>query len=133
MAIAAGTIAFSGCQKDGCTDVTALNYDADAKSDDGSCVYEENMMSTVTLHAHSKMGASDFAYNTEVTNWEGRKMKFTTAQIYVSNFQFSDDEGGEYEVEDSYFLLKPENMMYELGEVPNGRYLDFGFKVGLIV
>ena len=32
MAIAAGTIAFSGCQKDGCTDVTALNYDADAKS-----------------------------------------------------------------------------------------------------
>lgn len=131
MAIAAGTIAFSGCQKDGCTDVTALNYDADAKSDDGSCVYEENMMSTVTLHAHSKMGASDFAYNTEVTNWEGRKMKFTTAQIYVSNFQFSDDEGGEYEVEDSYFLLKPENMMYELGEVPNGRYLDFGFKVGV--
>lgn len=128
MAIAAGTFAFSGCQKEGCTDESATNYDADAKSDDGTCVYDET--STVTLHAHSKMGTADFAYDTEVTNWEGRKMKFTTAQMYVSNFALHNDNGMQ-EIDDSYLLLKPETMMYELGEVPNDHYHELRFMVGV--
>ncbi len=28
-----------GCQKEGCTDSDALNYDSDAKKDNGTCVY----------------------------------------------------------------------------------------------
>ena len=33
---------FVGCKKEGCTDPTATNYDADAKKDDGSCEYDNN-------------------------------------------------------------------------------------------
>lgn len=29
------------CKKEGCTDVTATNYDAEAKKDDGSCIFPE--------------------------------------------------------------------------------------------
>lgn len=29
------------CKKEGCTDVTATNYNADAKKDDGSCTYPD--------------------------------------------------------------------------------------------
>lgn len=125
MAVTAATFAISGCQKDGCTDPDATNYDAEAKDDDGSCAYPG-----VMLHFHSKMGTADFAYDTEVTNWEGRKMKFTTAQVYLSGFFYHNDDGKTM-IEDSYVLAKPETMMYEIGEVPSAHYHGFGFSVGV--
>lgn len=33
-------INFSSCKKEGCTDSFATNYNADAKKDDGSCLYD---------------------------------------------------------------------------------------------
>lgn len=35
----AGSLVMAGCKKEGCTDEKATNYNADAKKDDGSCVY----------------------------------------------------------------------------------------------
>lgn len=32
-------VQFNSCEKEGCTDVAAENYDSDADSDDGSCSY----------------------------------------------------------------------------------------------
>lgn len=41
-------IAFTACKKkEGCTTITATNYDEEAKKDDGSCVYEEDNSYTV--------------------------------------------------------------------------------------
>jgi len=36
------TMSFNSCKKKGCTDETAINYDSDAKKDDGSCEYSSN-------------------------------------------------------------------------------------------
>lgn len=33
------TFAIAGCQREGCTDPKATNYDSDAKKDNGTCVY----------------------------------------------------------------------------------------------
>lgn len=125
LAVMAATVAISGCQKKGCTDPEATNYDADAKEDDGNCTY-----AGVMLHFHSKMGAADFAYDTEVTNWQGRRMKFTTAQVYLSGFYFHNDDGHTM-IDDSYVLAKPETMMYNLGELPSAHYHGLGFSVGV--
>lgn len=38
--IVAGSIAFTGCKKEGCTDPDATNYDDGAKNDDGNCQYQ---------------------------------------------------------------------------------------------
>ncbi|MDC0257398.1 DUF4856 domain-containing protein [Crocinitomicaceae bacterium] len=35
--LVAGALTFTSCKKKGCTDPTALNYDANAEKDDGSC------------------------------------------------------------------------------------------------
>ncbi len=34
----------SSCQKEGCTDKPAANYDQKAKTDDGTCVYEADLV-----------------------------------------------------------------------------------------
>lgn len=129
MAIAAGTFAFSGCQKEGCTDKSATNYDSKAQKDDGSCVYADTT-SDIMLHFHPMLGSSDFAYDTEVTNWEGRKMKFTKAQVYLSGFHLNNDDGTTM-LPTQYLLTKPETMMYDLGSVPNTHYHEIAFSVGV--
>ena len=37
----ASSLVFAGCKKEGCMDSKATNYDAEAKKDDGSCVFPE--------------------------------------------------------------------------------------------
>jgi hypothetical protein len=40
LAIVAAGLLFSSCNKEGCTDSTAINYDEKAEEDDGSCLYD---------------------------------------------------------------------------------------------
>ena len=40
MILGLGLLALASCKKEGCIDVDATNYNADAKKDDGTCTYE---------------------------------------------------------------------------------------------
>jgi len=42
--IGSGIFLITSCAKEGCTDIDATNYYADAKKDDGSCQYEGNVV-----------------------------------------------------------------------------------------
>lgn len=76
-----------GCtKKHGCSDPTALNYDAEVNEDDGSCIYEsENFQ----MKFHHLAGSMSMAYDTDYTLTTGRKIRFTKAQMYVSGFKAS--------------------------------------------
>lgn len=39
VAIALASATFTGCKKEGCTDINANNYSKEAKKDDGTCTY----------------------------------------------------------------------------------------------
>jgi len=120
------TIAFSGCaRKEGCTDPTALNYDAEVETDNGSCVYQQGDPQ-LSLHFHSKLGTAAFAYNTVATNWEGRKMTFTIAQFYVSGIALGDSS-----FPDRYLLVSPDAEHHEIGLIGVGHYDDLTFNVGV--
>lgn len=116
----------TGCgEKEGCTDPNALNYDAEAELDNGSCVYQQGD-AQLSLHFHYKLGDAAFAYNTVATNWEGRKMTFTIAQFYVSGIAL-----GEASFPDRYLLVSPDAEHQEIGLIALGHYHDLTFNVGV--
>lgn len=121
----------SGCSdNEGCTDINALNYDADAEVDNGSCEYDTTGNDTnsyaLSLHFHSKLGAANFAYNTDAINWEGRKMRFTKAQFYVSKVRVEN-----IPFNDTYLLVIPEVEDYAIGSIIAGDHHDLRFMVGV--
>lgn len=58
----------SSCKKEGCTDSSAENYDADAKKDDGSCISNEKYIT-------GKI--------TKDTKWTADKMYFLSGKVVV--------------------------------------------------
>lgn len=122
----AGTT-FVGCNKKGCTDPMAINHDEDATKNDGSCEYEDPQLE---MHIHPMFGSSSFAYGTEYSLADGRKLKISTARFYLSNFKLM-GANGDVALTDVYRQFKPGQMMYDLGKVPAGTYTGIGFDIGV--
>lgn len=120
-------ISFASCNKDGCIDPTALNYDPNAESDDGSCVY---LAQNLNFKFYNKLGTADFAFDTEVQTETGRRLKFTRAQMYLSGFAFN-GSGGAYQLLDPHLLLKADVDDYNLGYLPVDTYTSFTFAAGV--
>lgn len=86
--LAIAIVGVVGCQKEGCTDETATNYDADAKKDDGSCVFEDHDH----VHIHFE----------QPTN--GQKIALANAQMVPIHIHFE----SEAELHDIEIELHPE-------------------------
>lgn len=56
------SVLFVGCRK-GCTDPTAINYDAKAKKDDGDCIYDESYSIPSTYNFTDGNGNSTVSYS----------------------------------------------------------------------
>lgn len=120
----------TGCKKDGCTDPLSLNYDPDAKNDDGTCEYPTE--GELHFHFHSSLGSSAFVFDQDVTTSEGRNIKFSSARFYMSNIRLMQTGGGEVAVDDQYFQINANNAMYHFDEdVPSGSYDGIKFDVGV--
>ncbi|MFT4545279.1 MAG: hypothetical protein ACI9CU_001835 [Polaribacter sp.] len=120
-------VGFTSCNQDGCIDPTALNYDPNVETDDGSCVY---LVQNLNVSFYSKLGTQDFAYNTEVVTESGRSVKFTRVQMYMGGFTFN-GSNSQATVEDSYLLVKPDVAVYEVGYLPVGTYDSFTLNTGV--
>lgn len=121
------TVGLASCNKDGCTDPYALNYDPKAEKDDGSCV---EPVKNLNFKFNSKLGAEDFVFGTEVVSESGRKVKFTRAQMYLSGFTFN-GSGGAYAVKDAYMLLLADQADYNIGYLPTDQYTSFSLSAGI--
>lgn len=117
----------TSCNKDGCVDPTALNYDPNAESDDGTCVY---LAQNLNFKFYHKLGAQDFAFNTEVQSESGRMVKFTRAQMYMSGLAFN-GSGGNYELLDPHLLVKAGVTDYKAGYLPEDSYTSFTLSAGV--
>jgi hypothetical protein len=119
----------SGCEnKPGCTDSAALNYDADADDEDGSCIYEnENLQ----LKFNHLAGPLPMEYSQEFTLNSGRKIKFTRAQMYLSGFMAM--SASFEKVYDKHLLVTVEdNATFSIGSlVSEVSVTDFSLAIGV--
>jgi hypothetical protein len=85
------TITFVGCSKEGCTDPDSINYNADAKKDDGSCQYEGKEVfwySQATSDALLADGATALTYYVD-----GQVVGSSAASVYWTGAPDCDQSG----------------------------------------
>lgn len=79
------SIGINSCKKKGCMDVGAANYDADAKKDDGSCVYSP----VITINGDASMTISVGSGYTDLgataTNSDGSNVAVTVDSSMVND------------------------------------------------
>lgn len=116
----------ASCKKSGCTDISAINYDAEANKDDNSCLYEANL----SVRFHLKNGNIPFSiYDT--LSFENNEFRLEKLKFYVSNVRIDNDSTDSY-VKDVH-LVDMDNVTSQSFTLvkPEGSYSRLSFGVGL--
>jgi len=90
-------ITFTSCKREGCTDVNATNYDEKAKTDDGSCEFDES--ANVELVFNLKNGSQDLALNESFSHDSGLTVRLSVFKFYITDPKLS---GNGIEANDDY-------------------------------
>jgi len=112
---------------EGCTDTTAMNFDADADIDDGSCVYALNQ--SLKLNFKPTVGSADFV--------EGNNYMIGMVDFKVDIFRFymsgltATTAAGETVTSPGYFYYEPGNESFIATELQQGSYTGISFDVGI--
>lgn len=98
-----------------------------------ACKKEEsgNLTQKLTLHIHNNVGSNEAEYGTTYTDLNGRKFNISDWRYYVSNIVLINSDGSERPINDTVFLVSPEQGNYVLGQVPVGNYQGFRFLIGV--
>ena len=126
-----GALTLAACKKEGCTDPNAINYNPEAKKDDGSCEVEIEGNVTVEMSHVWGMSQAPFSMNTELIHpMNGDTLTYSTFKYYISNFELKSTDGTWWKHPESYFLVDandPTSMQLSLSGVPEGSYTDIRF------
>lgn len=98
---------------------------------------EENKPAQTTgkyaLHLHTQVGESEVeTYDSVYTDEDGRSIKLSLAQFYLSEIELVRLDGSAFTIRDKRILKTLEEDVYEVGDVPAGNYQFIRFKIGLL-
>ncbi len=123
----------TSCKREGCTDETAINYNADAKKDDGSCQYEGLPEVNVTMK-HSVDGSELQFDQVLYTNAAGNEYEVTKLVYFISDIRFNKADDTGFSIEGIKYVdaEDPLTMNWATGkELPEGNYISVSFVVGI--
>lgn len=90
----AGMVFTTGCKKDGCTDPLALNYDEDAKRNDGSCEYANANATIYEDMGNGVTRVEDKGEGTGTMTWTKDKVWLLDGFVFVNSGQTLTIEAG---------------------------------------
>lgn len=90
-----GLVSLSGCDRSGCTDPDAANFDPDASKNDGSCTYNSGEFN---LKVALKFGNADLVRSQYYTDPMGYRVKFDGLKFFLSHVMLLDGLGNKTEL-----------------------------------
>jgi hypothetical protein len=123
---ALGIFLFTGCREEGCTDIEAINFNMDAKKDDGSCSYNGDII----LHVHSNADGAQIDFGKVYSSESGANIKFTDVQFYMTEVEISDGDKNSAAPNSNHLIIH-ETDMYNLGQFAPGTISRIAFNVGV--
>mgnify|MGYP006091169643 CR=1 FL=1 len=125
------------CKKKGCTDAAASNYDANAKRDDGTCIYDPHVDPHITLnfdHNFDGAAVSSTTFNQlNYSNQAGNILSIEHLEYLISEVKFYKSNGDSV-VFSGYNLLNLSDinsLSFELSDhIEEGSYTGIGFDFG---
>jgi hypothetical protein len=128
---------FSSCNRKGCTDPEAENYDERYKKDDGSCLYAPTAEITLNFqHYFEANSVSASSFNQLLyQNEHGDVMSITKLIYHISDVRFHQPNGDSILI-DGYHLIDlsdPASLNYVLPKnLTYGYYNAIGFNLGFV-
>ena len=120
----------TSCDRPGCKDPNAINYNPKANLSDGSCQY--NNFKPLFLETHHLYESNDFSLDSVYFDDFGTMIKFSRANFYLGKNCFYNSEGICFDDTLKYFLINPNKQIYDLGVFSSvNRWGNDVFETGL--
>ncbi len=124
-------IFISSCEKTGCTDSSASNYNPEAKKDDSSCLYLTDSLSNLNFKINHYFDSEIFSFDSIYFDDFNNIIQFSRANFYVGNFKFKNTNYEITEMPSKYFLISPQKQDYLLGPISNYNISFIDFLIGV--
>jgi methanobactin biosynthesis MbnP-like protein len=150
-------LSLTACKKKGCTDPDALNYNASAKTDDGTCTYKttgclDPWASNYDPNATGDDGSCEYEPNSILVNFKyvvgndtltfdemkyvneaGNQFSVITLRYYVSDFTFHNNQGNGYFADIDHYVSGRDKSTttFQIKNLPDDTYNSISFVFGL--
>lgn len=132
------SLALTSCKKEGCTDPAAVNYNPDAKKDNGTCQYEQpasNYGLTFNFtHNYDGVAVTSSDYDDiKYTNQFGNQHSITRLRYMISDVRLYKSGGDSVLIDGYHFvdLATPGTDTYMPSmKIPEGSYTGIAFNFG---
>ena len=102
----------NSCKKEGCTDLTATNYDTEAKKDNGTCVYSSTTSTVPTTYSFERNGTSSVSFS-------GQTQRMDMLTEMVTYLKTANTPGTALDLQKLMDMFSNENSPFSSAELNN--------------